>query len=159
MVATFQELNQKMSTVKHTAKLLSHQVPKLSQEESNKSHVLSTPQVSEVNSLITLKLPIELKLLPKLLVLIEETLASQRYVLFLFFATDHFLLSLANCTNCYPRFLWILSPIIYNWRIIKKSVSVRRLQINARQSRRCTITTNNGWSCICFLWTRTSKTR
>merc|ERR1712166_102109 len=53
MVDTFQELNQKMSTVKLMEKLPSHQELKLSQEESNKNHTLNTIPVSEANSSTT----------------------------------------------------------------------------------------------------------
>ena len=74
---TSQELNQKMSTVKLTGKHHLHQVLKLSQEELNKNHMLNTIPVSEVNSSITLKSPIKLKLLHKLLESIEEKLLSQ----------------------------------------------------------------------------------
>jgi hypothetical protein len=78
MVDTSQELNQKMSTVKLTEKLHLHQVLKLSQEELNKNHMLNTIPVSEVNSLIMQRSLILLRLLHKLLELIEEKLASQR---------------------------------------------------------------------------------
>ena len=65
MVDIFPELNQKMSTVKLMEKHRLHQVLKLSQEELNKNHMLNTIPVSEVNSLIMLKLPILLRLLLK----------------------------------------------------------------------------------------------
>ena len=78
MVDTFQELNQKMSTVKLMEKHPSHQELKHSQEESNKSHMLNMIPVSEVNSLIMQRSLILLRLLHKLLELIEEKLASQR---------------------------------------------------------------------------------
>ena len=77
MVDISPELNQKMSTVKLMEKPLSHQELNLSQEELNKSHMLNTIPVSEVNSSITLKSPIKLKLLHKLLESIEEKLLSQ----------------------------------------------------------------------------------
>ena len=66
MVDSFQELNQKMSTVKLTEKHHMHQLLKTSQEVLNLNHMLNTLPVSEVNSLITLKFPIKSKLLLKL---------------------------------------------------------------------------------------------
>ena len=75
---TSPELNQKMSTVKLMEKPRLHQVLKLSQEELNKNHMLNMIPVSEVNSLIMQRSLILLRLLHKLLELIEEKLASQR---------------------------------------------------------------------------------
>lgn len=78
MEDTSQESNQKMFTVRLMERPALHLLLNLSQEELTKKLMSNTTLVSEVNSLIILKMPEILRPLLKLSVLREEILASLR---------------------------------------------------------------------------------
>ena len=77
-MATSQESNRKMFTVKLMERHHLQAAHNLSQEVLNKKLMLNIILVSEVNLLIMLQEPVKLKQLLKLLVLIEVTLTLLR---------------------------------------------------------------------------------